>query len=136
MQHERTNVCRFSLVLHCVISVAIPAGLADAQQAPTHDPTDDGKRVFKAANCMGGHKWHGHGGSGYGGDALSLRNTELTREQIIEVIRCGRPGTGMPFHLRGAYAEPCYDLKREPAPCHPKQRAFSDLARSKPWPTT
>jgi hypothetical protein len=67
MQHERTNVCRFSLVLHCVISVAIPAGLADAQQAPTHDPTDDGKRVFKAANCMGGHKWHGHGGSGYGG---------------------------------------------------------------------
>ena len=103
-----------ALVLNCVVGVAIPAGLANAQQATAHDPTDDGKRVFKAANCMGCHKWHGNGGGGYGGDALSLRKTELTREQIIEVIRCGRPGTGMPFHLRGAYdTEPCYDLKRE-----------------------
>jgi mono/diheme cytochrome c family protein len=102
------------LMLNCVIGVVISVGLAEAQQAPAHDPTDEGKRVFKAANCMGCHKWHGHGGGGYGGDALSLRKTELTREQIIEVIRCGRPGTGMPFHLRGAYdAEPCYDLKRE-----------------------
>jgi mono/diheme cytochrome c family protein len=86
---------------------------ANAQQAPTHDPTDAGKQVFKRANCMGCHKWHGNGGGGYGGDALSLRKTQLTREQIIETVGCGRPGTGMPFHIRGAYdAEPCYGLTR------------------------
>ena len=86
---------------------------AIAQQAPAHDATDTGKQVFKRANCVGCHKWHGNGGGGYGGDALSLRKTTLTREQIIETVACGRPGTGMPFHLRGAYdTEPCYGLTR------------------------
>jgi Cytochrome C oxidase, cbb3-type, subunit III len=103
-----------SLVLACAGGTLTPLRLADAQQAPARDPTEEGKRVYKAANCAGCHKWHGNGGGGYGGDALSLRKTELTREQIIEVVRCGRPGTGMPFHQRGAYdTEPCYDMKRE-----------------------
>jgi hypothetical protein len=63
---------------------------------------------------MGCHKWHGNGGGGYGGDALSLRRSELTREQMIEVVRCGRPGTGMPYHDRDAYdGGGCYGLTRE-----------------------
>src|SRR6516165_5611752 len=82
---------------------------ATAQQAPAHDATDAGKQVFKRANCMGCHKWHGNGGGGYGGDALSLRQTELTRDQIIETVHCGRPGTGMPYFARGAYdSVKCY----------------------------
>src|SRR2546423_3013451 len=92
----------------------LTAAHAQPAQAPASDPTNAGKAVFSRANCVGCHKWHGNGGGGYGGDALSLRKTELTRDQIIEVVRCGRPGTGMPFHLRGAYvAEPCYHLKQE-----------------------
>jgi mono/diheme cytochrome c family protein len=88
-----------------------------AEQAATHDPTDVGKQVFKSANCVGCHKWHGNGGGGYGGAALSLRKTELTRQQIIETVSCGRPGTGMPFHLRGAYeSHPCYGLTRAQIP--------------------
>jgi mono/diheme cytochrome c family protein len=103
-----------ALVLTCVVCVCTPVRIVDAQQAPARDAADEGKRVFKRANCAGCHKWHGNGGGGYGGDALSLRKTVMTREQIIEVVRCGRPGTGMPFHLRGAYdAEPCYQLRRE-----------------------
>ena len=86
-------------------------GLASGQS--TRDPTAEGKAVYKRANCVGCHKWHGNGGGGYGGDALSLRRTMLTRAQIIETVTCGRPGTGMPFHLRGAYdTTPCYGLKR------------------------
>jgi mono/diheme cytochrome c family protein len=77
---------------------------AHSQPAPTHDTAGEGKRIFERANCMGCHKWHGNGGGGYGGDALSLRATELTREQIIEVVSCGRPGTGMPAFVRDAYA--------------------------------
>jgi len=72
--------------------------------------------VFSRANCIGCHKWHGNGGGGYGGDALSLRKTELTREQIIETVGCGRPGTGMPFFTRGAYDEvKCHGMSREDA---------------------
>jgi mono/diheme cytochrome c family protein len=75
---------------------------------------DAGKAVFKRANCFGCHKWHGNGGGGYGGDALSLRKTELTREQIIETVECGRPGTGMPFFTRGAYDNvKCYGMNRQ-----------------------
>jgi mono/diheme cytochrome c family protein len=80
------------------------------------DPTAAGKAVFKRANCMGCHKWHGNGGGGYGGDALSLRKTELTREQIMETVRCGRLGTGMPFFERGAYdTATCYGMNRQEA---------------------
>jgi mono/diheme cytochrome c family protein len=84
------------------------------QSAATSDPTAAGKAVFKRANCFGCHKWHGNGGGGYGGDALSLRKTELTREQIMETVSCGRPGTGMPFFTRGAYDTiKCYGMNRQ-----------------------
>jgi mono/diheme cytochrome c family protein len=95
-----------------IVSFAATIRILAAQPAG-QDRTDVGKQVFKSANCVGCHKWHGNGGGGYGGDALSLRKTELTREQIIETVNCGRPGTGMPFHLRGAYeSQPCYGLTR------------------------
>ncbi len=64
---------------------------------------DEGLHVYKAANCVGCHKWFGGGGGGYGGSAASLRDTQLDREQIIKTIHCGRPGTGMPYFERDAY---------------------------------
>ena len=70
---------------------------------------DLGRRVYEKANCVGCHKWHGGGGGGYGGAALSLRATALGRPELIEVIRCGRPATRMPYHERKAYeGAPCY----------------------------
>jgi mono/diheme cytochrome c family protein len=89
---------------------------AHGQGLPTRHNGAEGKRIYEKANCIGCHKWHGEGGGGYGGAALSLRRTELDRDQIIEVIRCGRPHTGMPYHLRGAYDEaskPCFGLSRQ-----------------------
>lgn len=95
-------------------SVVLSANAAFAQSPAPSDPTDAGKAVFKRANCFGCHKWHGNGGGGYGGDALSLRKTELTRQQIMETVSCGRPGTGMPFFVRGAYdTMKCYDMSRQ-----------------------
>jgi mono/diheme cytochrome c family protein len=106
-----------------IFSIATMVGLMVAMLCPMAaqcqgaiDPTAAGKAVFKRANCMGCHKWHGNGGGGYGGDALSLRKTQLTREQIIETVRCGRPGTGMPFFERGAYDQTkCYYMNRQDA---------------------
>ena len=90
------------------------AAMTAYSAAESVDPADAGKAVFKRANCFGCHKWHGNGGGGYGGDALSLRKTHLTREQIIETVGCGRPGTGMPFFTRGAYdSVKCYGLSRQ-----------------------
>src|SRR4029077_134209 len=105
------------LVSVAALSFSMPAAAyGQAAQTPASDPTNAGKAVFSKANCVGCHKWHGNGGGGYGGDALSLRKTELTREQIIETVTCGRPGTGMPFFVRGAYdTVKCYDMNRQEA---------------------
>ena len=71
-----------------------------------------GLNVYKKGNCMGCHSWDGKGG-GHGA-AVSLRNTELTINEIINVIKCGRPGTGMPYFLKKAYKEEkCYDTTFE-----------------------
>ena len=58
-----------------------------------------GLNVYKKGNCMGCHSWHGKGGGGYGA-GVSLRNINLTLTEIINVIKCGRPGTGMPYFSR------------------------------------
>jgi mono/diheme cytochrome c family protein len=94
---------------------------ADATQAQTAFSGEDaraiefGKEIFKVkANCQFCHKWDASGDTGYGGHALSLRKTALTQEQFAEVVRCGRPSTGMPFHDRLAYTDKrCFDVTRE-----------------------
>jgi mono/diheme cytochrome c family protein len=77
--------------------------------AAAQDDLERGKQVYEKANCVGCHKWHGDGGGGYGGAALSLRATSLDHDLLLEVIRCGRPGTRMPYHDRDAYKKvDCY----------------------------
>ena len=74
---------------------------------------DYGLNVYKKGNCMGCHSWHGKGGGGYGA-GVSLRNMNLSINDIIYVVKCGRPGTGMPYFLRKAYKEEkCYDTTLE-----------------------
>ena len=82
---------------------------------PPASADERGKAVYKKANCVGCHKWHGAGGGGYGGAALSLREMELTREQFLEVVRCGRPATRMPYHDRRAWKKqmPCFEMTRQ-----------------------
>jgi len=74
-----------------------------------------GKEIYKIkANCQFCHKWDASGDTGYGGVALSLRKTALNREQFAEVIKCGRPGTGMPYHDQYAYTDKrCYGMTRD-----------------------
>jgi Cytochrome C oxidase, cbb3-type, subunit III len=103
------------------------ATLAQSEQAD-----QDGLRVFKAANCMGCHKWSGTGGGGYGGAAANLRNTTLSLDQIEQTIRCGRLAKGMPHFEEDAYSDGhCYGLKKAdltatqmpPEPDHPLRPA-------------
>jgi mono/diheme cytochrome c family protein len=88
---------------------------------------EDGKAIYEKANCVGCHKWHGGGGGGYGGAALSLRDTHLDRDQLIEVVRCGRMGTRMPFHDKHAWTTvQCYgtDAKAAGADAPPQAAEF------------
>ncbi len=101
-----------------VLSIAAPAF---AQMSPSAQAAEDarfiefGKEIFKSkAVCQYCHKWDASGDQGYGGNALSLRKTQLTPEQMTEVVKCGRPGTGMPYHDRFAYTDKrCYGYTRE-----------------------
>jgi len=97
---------------------AVDARPAGAQTAPTAEEArvlEFGKEIFKSkAVCQYCHKWDASGDQGYGGNALSLRATHLAPEQLAEVVKCGRPGTGMPYHDRFAYTDKrCYGHTRE-----------------------
>ena len=88
-----------------LLSIVASLGAAAGAHAMGGDKNSvhPGQKVYQKANCIGCHKWHGGGGGGYGGAALSLRTTVLDAELMKLVVRCGRPGTGMPFHQRSAY---------------------------------
>jgi Cytochrome C oxidase, cbb3-type, subunit III len=101
----------------CALASAAFAGFASTVFA-AQDTLSEGRAVYVRANCVGCHKWHGDGGGGYGGAALSLRKTQLGRDDIIKTVTCGRPGTGMPFFMRDVYDDdaathPCYDFSRK-----------------------
>jgi cytochrome c553 len=73
-----------------------------------------GNRLFhEKADCQ---FCHGLDGDGRGdprspGRAANLHETMLTRDQLIEVIACGRPGTEMPHFDKYAYEDSnCYGL--------------------------
>jgi mono/diheme cytochrome c family protein len=67
-----------------------------------------GQRLFQEkADCQ---FCHGPEGDGRGdprapGKASNLRKTMLGREQLIEVVICGRVGTEMPYFDKYAYEE-------------------------------
>jgi mono/diheme cytochrome c family protein len=104
----------FALLSIAVLS-AIAVVQAGAQNAPSAEQQRviaRGQDIFKTkATCQFCHKWDASGDQGYGGNALSLRATRLTPAQVAETIKCGRPGTGMPFHDQFAYTDKrCYGL--------------------------
>jgi mono/diheme cytochrome c family protein len=109
---ERLCWVSFAPAVALLLSAFVP-GAALAQTALSAEEArllEFGKEIFKSkAVCQFCHKWDASGDQGYGGNALSLRATKLTPEQLAEVVKCGRPGTGMPYHDRFAYTDKrCY----------------------------
>jgi mono/diheme cytochrome c family protein len=98
-----------------LVAVASPARTETALSPEEARTIEFGKEIYKVkANCQFCHKWDASGDTGYGGIALSLRKTALTREQFVEVIKCGRPMTGMPYHDQYAYTDKrCFGMTRE-----------------------
>ena len=112
----KTRVGMNAVIKFAIAAVALLApAAAGAQSAEEERLIEFGKEIFKSkAVCQYCHKWDASGDQGYGGNALSLRVTQLTPEQLTEVVKCGRPGTGMPYHDRFAYTDKrCYGYTRE-----------------------
>jgi hypothetical protein len=68
------------------------------------------------AGCPFCHGWaaDGAGDAHSEGPAPSLRTIQLTRDQIREVIQCGRPGSQMPHFDAFAYTDDrCYGATAE-----------------------
>jgi len=72
------------------------------------------RRLYQdKAQCSFCHGWaaDGAGEPQSNGGAANLRNSFLNRDQLIEVIMCGRPGTPMPHFDEQAYTDDrCYGL--------------------------
>ncbi len=104
----KLELLRVALLIGGLCIFATAPARAD-EPAPSERTLTFGKEVYRSANCIGCHKWHGDGGGGYGGLALSLRATTLDRPGFMEVVRCGRAGTHMVYHDTKAWDEGrCY----------------------------
>jgi hypothetical protein len=103
---RRRTLRRNRLCLAAALLTTLFVPLADA------DDFAFGRRIFQdKAQCVFCHGWAGDGAGApqSSGGAANLRQTKLTREQLIEVISCGRPAQAMPRFDDQAYAEKrCY----------------------------
>jgi len=95
--------------------IAITLLILSLPGATLSQDTSFGQRLFQdKADCQ---FCHGINGDGLGdprspGRAANLHDTRLSRDQLIEVIACGRPGTEMPHFDKWAYEDTdCYGLK-------------------------
>jgi len=84
-------------------------------QAP--DPADiaEGMRLYlQKGDCQACHGWAADGRKmdSQMPDGSNLRETRLDRARLIQTIKCGRPGTGMPAFDRLAYSDGRCGLKQ------------------------
>ena len=83
---------------------------------PAASVADDfsyGRRLYQdKAQCTFCHGWAADGaGEPQANSGANLRQTRLNRDQIVEVILCGRPGTPMPHFDEDAYTDKrCYGM--------------------------
>lgn len=112
---DRTGFATCANARRARATTALAALLAVAAPLPgaTADDFAFGRRIFQdKAQCPYCHGWAGDGAGEpqSSGGAANLRETRLTREQLIEVISCGVPGKAMPRFDDQAYAEKrCYN---------------------------
>jgi mono/diheme cytochrome c family protein len=104
---------RFHLRTGLLAVVAVTAIAAPAIAQPA-DNSAFGRRLYHdKAQCSYCHGWaaDGAGEPQSNGGASNLRQSFLNRDQLVEVIMCGRPGTPMPYFDEDAYTDKrCYGV--------------------------
>src|SRR6266403_4562699 len=93
----------------------LSGSIAWAQAADPSDIAEGGRLFRQKANCQACHGWAGDGRKmdDQMPDGANLREIALSRDELIVVIKCGRPGRGMPAFDKFAYSDGrCYGMKR------------------------
>jgi hypothetical protein len=108
-----------ALVVTGVLGAAVAALLCvavAAAQTPDLEDIAAGKRLFRQkGNCQACHGWAGDGRKldSQMPDGANLRESVLDRPTLITVMKCGRPGKGMPAFDKFAYSDGrCYGLRQ------------------------
>src|SRR5438093_4438947 len=99
----------------CILTAPLPtlqfitlAASAMVTCAASAQDVSFGQRLFQEkADCQFCHgpEGDGHGDPRSPGKASDLHKTMLGREQLVEVVTCGRVGTEMPYFDKYAYEE-------------------------------
>ncbi|NKB39101.1 MAG: c-type cytochrome [Gammaproteobacteria bacterium] len=99
------------LFVFCSVNCISPNTLADekpsTETSASLEDINKGKEIYKKSNCAFCHGWSGNG-RGHPrspGVASNLRLSQLDREAMKHIIRCGVPGGAMPYHDRMAYRD-------------------------------
>jgi cytochrome c553 len=109
--YGRCRIHKFSLIIVALAGLTGFVSIVHAQNVSF------GQRLFQdKGDCK---FCHGENGDGRGdprspGAASNLHKTKLSRDQLIEVIACGRPATEMPHFDKYAYEDKnCYGLSAD-----------------------
>ena len=92
------------------VGFALPgaAGSSAQVQTPSEASIAAGRRIYlQKADCQACHGWAGDGDKmdSQAPDGANLRTSQLDRDQLIFVIKCGLPGRDMPAFDRLAYTD-------------------------------
>ena len=116
--HPRQSFTLRSVVLSActaAIFALLSGSVASAQAADPSDIAEGGRLFRQKANCQACHGWAGDGRKmdTQMPDGANLREMPLDRENLVMIIKCGRPGTGMPAFDKFAYSDGrCYGMKQ------------------------
>lgn len=132
MKNGKTSNSRLA---KCVAMLLITSGSLAASSVASLAQEGDpslGERVWRdLSNCADCHGWAGDGVPDIPQEqGANLRESLLTPEMALEVIRCGRPGTQMPSFRRNTWSEiiPCYGMTEPLAPGMQPERSESPLS--------
>lgn len=107
-------LARVAAVFVAFVALAVP--MSWAQQLPDLvGDVERGRVVFLTiGGCVNCHGWPGDGRTGLdmrSPTGASLRESQLDKAGLTEVISCGRPASQMPYHNRAAYRDArCYGM--------------------------
>jgi len=104
------NVLAFLRLLPLLVVTLAQLGLPSESyaQEPSDASVSAGRRLYhQKADCQACHGWSGDGVKmdSQSPDGANLRTSQLTREQLILVIKCGLPGRDMPAFDRLSYTD-------------------------------
>ena len=102
----------------------LPGAAVRAQEQPSEANIASGMRIYRQkADCQACHGWAGDGRKmdNQMPDGANLRESRLSREQLVFVVKCGLPGRSMPAFDRFAYRDDrCLGRTRRPPAAGPR----------------